>query len=404
MSPLELDTWYKRVPASENAALSLEGTFQTYVSPGKSNPDEMPGKELILGQPLPDELARAVVAHLEANKGTLKEIHAAAQLPFSRYSIDLSRGFATLLPHLAHLKSLNQLMRWEAIQQSAHGNRTEAVRALQSSLAIATSLEQEPVIVSSMVRIALLSAWLRALERVVTEQTLTDLELADLANRLSRTEEASRQAMIRGLVGERAIGLAAFDLDYQSFEGLSGMNGSSSAIFELPGLVKTGLYELRRTLGFKDRDLMFYLNRLGELESALKNDYPAMLRDAQAVSDIVDRAIPQHQIRYLVSAVVLPALSKALQKEAFLAAHLRCARAALAIEQFRLKNNGRLPSPNELVPAFILEWPRDPFTDQPLKYEKLPKGYRIVSGGAAEARKKENPNAKDTWASFTILR
>ena len=84
MSPLELDTWYKRVPASDNAALAFEAAFQTYVSPGKANPDEMPGQKMVLGQPLPDELAQAVAAHLAANRDTIDEIHAAAQLPARR--------------------------------------------------------------------------------------------------------------------------------------------------------------------------------------------------------------------------------------------------------------------------------------------------------------------------------
>ncbi|MGZ8921025.1 MAG: hypothetical protein ACXW3L_08575, partial [Limisphaerales bacterium] len=406
MSPRELDTWYKGVPASENAALAFEAAFQTYVSSGKANPDEMPGHEMVLGEPLPDELAQAVASHLAANRDSIDEIHAAAQLASSRYSIDLSRGFATLLPHLAHLRSLGQLMRWEAIQQSSQGNQTEALRALKSGLAIASSLEEEPIFISSLVRISMVSSWLRGLERVITEQTFTDSELVELLDLLTRTEKAGKLSMTRGMVGERAIGVAAFDLDYQSFEGLSGIGGAvgGGAYLELPYFARAGLYELRRVLGIHDRDLVFYLDRMGELHDALTNDYTGMLQSAQRVTETVERELPKHPFRYLVSGIVLPALSKALQKEAFLAAGLRCARATIAIERLRLQNGGRLPSPSEVVPAFIPEWPRDPFDNRALEYEKLAKGYRIVSAGATAAREKENPKAKNTTVGFTVLR
>lgn len=404
MSPLELDAWYKPVPASGNAALAFETAFQTYVSPGKINPDEMRDQEVVLGEPLPRELAEAVATHLKANRAAIDEIHAAAQLSASRYSIDLTRGFATLLPHLARLRGLNQLMRWEAIQQSADGNRTEAVRALKSGLAIATSLEEEPLLVSSMVRAAILTTWLRALERVVTEHTLTDPELAELFALITRTEEASRRSMMRAMVGERAMGVAAFHVDYKMFEALSAGGAVPGGSPEWPEVLKVGLYELRRSLGFNDRDALFYLRLMNELETALTNDHPVMLQRATAVTQILNQEISKHPIRYMVSGMILPSLSKAIEKESLLAGHLRSARAALAVERFRLQNSGRLPSANELTPTFISEWPRDPFDNRPLEYGKLRLGYEIISAGATAEKEKKNSPGRDTTVGFAVLR
>ena len=401
MSPLELDIWYKRVPASENAGLAFESAFQTYVAPGKPDPNEMSPHEMVLGEPLPHELAQAVATHLAANRATIEEIHAAAQLSASRYSIDLSRGFATLLPHLARLRSLAQLMRWEAIQQSARGDRVEALRALKSGAAIAASLEKEPLLISYMVRIAILNVWLRALEHIVTKHTLTDAELSELTDLLVRAEQAGREVLHRAIVGERAIGVAAFDLDYKTFESISA--GGTSPDAELPDFLRIGLYEFRRAAGMNNRDLAFYLDRLNELENAVTNDHSGILQKAQAVTDTIEQELPKHRLRYLISGMILPSISKAMEKEAFIAAELRCARAALAIERFRLKKSGRLPSPHELVPAFLPAWPLDPFTNDPLEYEKLPVGYQIVSAEGTALREKENTK-KSTAVSFRVLR
>src|SRR5687768_17216060 len=66
VSPGELDLWYRRVPATSNAALAYLEAYSFFVQPGTNNPNEIKVK-LTLGEPLPAELNKAVEAHLAKN-------------------------------------------------------------------------------------------------------------------------------------------------------------------------------------------------------------------------------------------------------------------------------------------------------------------------------------------------
>ncbi|MCC7374760.1 MAG: hypothetical protein IT581_08890 [Verrucomicrobiales bacterium] len=63
---------------------------------------------------------------------------------------------------------------------------------------------------------------------------------------------------------------------------------------------------------------------------------------------------------------------------------LQVARAAVAIERWRLAHAGQIPNSwSDLVPAYLSEVPMDPADDQPLRFIKGPgAGYRVYSCGA----------------------
>jgi hypothetical protein len=72
--------------------------------------------------------------------------------------------------------------------------------------------------------------------------------------------------------------------------------------------------------------------------------------------------------------LMMPASTSAMLKQAKCVALLRVARAALAIERYRLAT-ARLP---DTLPDST---PLDPYTGQPLRYKQLAKGYVVYSVG-----------------------
>jgi hypothetical protein len=100
-----------------------------------------------------------------------------------------------------------------------------------------------------------------------------------------------------------------------------------------------------------------------------------------------------------VTAMFMPAFARAAEVDATIIARLRCARVALAVERFRLKE-GRLPdSLEQLKPAFLEAVPEDPFDGKPLRYKKLGKGYLVYSigpdgadNGGVEDKKEGRPD------------
>ena len=59
---------------------------------------------------------------------------------------------------------------------------------------------------------------------------------------------------------------------------------------------------------------------------------------------------------------------------------VRVARAAIAIERYRLANRGELPATlGGLVPAYLAAIPIDPYSGQPIHYARLADGYQVYS-------------------------
>jgi len=86
---------------------------------------------------------------------------------------------------------------------------------------------------------------------------------------------------------------------------------------------------------------------------------------------------------FVLSGILLPALSKAMERSVTAMAELRAAQAGLAVERYRLANGNRLPdSLSQLVPQYLASVPVDPFDGEPLRYKKSsPKGFVTYSIG-----------------------
>ena len=81
-------------------------------------------------------------------------------------------------------------------------------------------------------------------------------------------------------------------------------------------------------------------------------------------------------------AMFFPSVEKATIKIATQEARRRTAIVAIAAEQYRLANNGRLPEElRDLVTGYLPQIPVDPFDGGPLRFKKLPTGFVVYSIG-----------------------
>jgi hypothetical protein len=396
-SPAELDQYYEPVAPSNNAALLVQAAVRSYVLPQSDlDPSRIPlpaSSEKLL-----PELRGAVASHVDRNKAALDELHAIAEFTESRYPIDLTKGPSTLLPHLAEIKGLAQLLKFEAIHHSASGQRDLAVGALQSGFGLARTLRNEPLLISELVRIASVAIILDALERVVTEHQLTEQELKGLRDALQDAEADSTRGSFRAMVGERASGIAFFTMRPSELVQLGNSGGaarSSGLLFQ------QFAFGAQRLLGLRDRDLKIYLELMEGFANAVTNQLPEALAKTDKLTTEMDLRMQSGFGRLaILSRMLLPAFNKAVAKEAALVTRLRCADLALAVEEFRLAHSGALPNTVvELGSEFLRHLPRDVAVGQPLQYERRPTvGYRISSPAAGAKLKNEKS------ASFNISR
>ena len=152
----DLAAWYPEPPPGENSAELYQQAFEERKQDStdlrkaiEEEREEQNGKAA-----LSEGLREMVRAHLEENAETLRLLHEAAKRPGARHPVDMSKGYATELPHLARLRDAARLLKMQATFAAAEGDTELAVDALLAILATAESLRDEPILISQLVRVA----------------------------------------------------------------------------------------------------------------------------------------------------------------------------------------------------------------------------------------------------------
>ncbi len=390
----ELSDYYP-VPQGQNAAYVYSYAFSYYDDKPASNPtlDKPPlpvvgtGKLPPRGEPLPQDMQAAVSAYLTSNAQALDLLHKAAAIEGCRFDLDWMQGFDMRLPHLANLRQAARLLELQALMKVEQGKPDEAAVALEASFAVAHALRNEPILVSQLVRLAVDSISVAALERVLSRTALTDKQLTDLSTRIV-TEDAL-EPFQRGMAGERCTGHNAF---------LSGIwRGAFQTNGETVGsTVSAVFYGLS---GMEAQDELMYLN----LMSDAVNIGAGTTKDMRERSIALDKKIAQVPKTCFFTRIFVPALPHAYEEQLKSFARLRAAHAAIAVERFRMAN-GRLPdSLDELMLKWLDAVPTDPFDDKPIRYKKLTKGFVTYSVGPDlkdDGGKERDP--KDSTAPYDI--
>jgi len=187
----ELDKSYAFVPANENAALQFIDNYRA-ISPSRNN-HELPvvgNRDLPpLGKPLPKSMVAAIRKHLDANRQSLEAIDESMKLPRSRYPLDLTAGASLLLRHLAETKSAAQILKLHAIFAADEGNCNLAARDIVDQIAVANTLHGEPILISQLVRIAILRIAVSTLENVLYKVDLGSEDLQRISKELQRADQ-----------------------------------------------------------------------------------------------------------------------------------------------------------------------------------------------------------------------
>lgn len=398
----EFDLWYPYVDPKENAALIFTEAASLTRKPVENDPD-LPGVGRspwpLPDTPIPSETRAAIRDHVAKNTEALTTAHKAARLPRSRYPIDLRQGFNTLLPHLAEVKKLTQLLRLETTHHVVEGNVAPALRAAHTGFAAAHSLVGEPLLISELVRIACVAITVPSLELLLGNHPLDDEQLRLLIARLDQAEADSIPSFRRAMAGERAGGISCFQLSPAELGPLLGASGA-------PGFPQA-LLILNRVTGLHARDFQIYLRAFDRIQAAAllppTEAQSEMDRGFQEATDELNSLLGRFMI---ITKSVLPAISGAYQKESRIIAQLRTARTALVIERYRLQQQGNLPeSLDQLVPAYLDAVPIDPADGQPLLLERLEKGFRVTAqASTAQFSKRPNANQSSTSVGFSVTR
>jgi len=363
----ELDKWYNIPENTENGAYTIIDAFSYYNQWDKDKSKSLP----VVGraelptriEPLAEETKALIAQYVADNNEALKLLHAGAAIEHSRYPIDLSAGFETLVPNLSEIRSGVFFLKLEAILHAESGDGKLAVRSAKSCFGIARSLAKEPVTISQLVRAACQGVAVTTIEYCINRIELADEQLAELIECVQNAEQISDMSC--AFVGERCNGISFFKAPESINPDL--ING-------IPFHPVLALY---KAIGMAESDAIIYLDLM---EGYIKSARLPLDKRQEAVKAIDTKLQSTSKVHILLH-VLMPALSRITTIDLRNIAQLRTARVALAIEQYRHAAGGLPNSLTDLTPVYFDTIPKDPFDGNELRYKKLENSFVVYSIG-----------------------
>jgi len=240
-------------------------------------------------------------------------------------------------------------------------------------LKIASTLADEPTVISHLVYNAILKMAVKTTERDLNRRSPSQESCKKLQAGFGRAGETNLLPL--AFVGERALSIPTFRLSWKEIHSFT-QNDEPEVSPRKPQRYLGKPATLIWLTGLFERDLNFYLKTMEKSISLAALPAPESL----VLTNYLESACSIARRRvYILSSMVLPSLSRVIVRELSTQAQIKLAFTALAVERFR-REHGLLPSElRELIPQFLEVVPTDPFDGAPLRYRRLPRGYIIYS-------------------------
>ncbi|MBN1446079.1 MAG: hypothetical protein JW957_08245 [Candidatus Omnitrophica bacterium] len=285
---------------------------------------------------------------------------------------ELGEGAGIMLPHLAKLRGAARLLAARAKIESESGNIDNALDHTLICFRTAKSLSYEPILISSLVRIAIGSIAISILQEIVNKG---EAEIGFYEEALHEIKKEKESFIVSfGLQGEGILG------------GLWVYNRISKGLikdtFELFHLFGTDTKLEKKNelisayLPFAENDIVFYLQTISKFILLAKDPY-WKARDELRKTDESIHALDEEE--YFISRRILPALSRVNLQEARFDALLGAAEIGIENRIYREKHGKFADSLSQLTPEILPSLPLDPFTGKDYIYRRTNKGFIVYS-------------------------
>ncbi len=401
----ELDRWYNMPEGAKNGADVYMAAFSNYVEWESDDLRALPivGKASLPArtQPLDDSTRQLVEKFLTENEKALTFLHEAASVEHCRYPIDLTKDLVDLMggpgspaSWVEDLRAGTRLLRLEALSHCENQNPDEALESIRANFALARFIGA-PLLIHRLVHNSVQSRTYKSIDRILNRMQLTDEQLLSLSAWIK--ESRSDEGYIKALVGERCIGLSAFQGPVGQATDLIGSGGKAS-------ILMLGFWKM---LGLHYRDALGYIGLMREYLDAMELPSDERL----LVFDSIQEDVNNGKRGGLLTRLIWPALARTLEIDTRCTAEALAAQTALAIERYRLAQ-GHLPESLEnLVPACMEVVPKDPFDGRSLRYFTRENGFVVYSigddltdnGGAERDSQKRDRRGKPLPWDITFI-
>ena len=253
----------------------------------------------------------------------------------------------------------------------AEGRCQGALRSCRAILNAGRSLDDEPFLISQLIRIACISIACDAVERTLALGEPPPGDLAHLQELLEMEEK--HPTLVVGLRGERAVMHAVF----------TGLSDGSISATSLAATVSGGApssWEVMLTgWSYKSMAGREHPHML-ELMGRMIDNARLPPHEQAAAEKLVDAEVKSLSGGALTRQLV-PAVNKVAEATRRKLAYVRCLKTLVAVERHRQATEAWPARLEELTPKLIASVPLDPYDGKPLRYRRVKDGVIVYSVG-----------------------
>lgn len=360
---------YGEVAGADNAALKLAPLYDDIVAADDRLYRLGMVTWSVLAEPhkaMSEEDFAKLEAFIQENGPLYDAIDAATESGQARIKQVFYWANRNYIEHLMQIGAVSRVVLARALYEADRGNGPEAASAIRSIVSTANLLAPEPRLLSQLTRISVIESVPFLVERSVDRGIPDPERLGALQEALQDAEHSD--ALWLALVGER---LQRLD-EPMNWKWIS----------ELPTTIRWALWSASHIPGGTAWLEAEYISVMSELVDAAKLPPWERRQQFERIVQRVEIQSPLHTWRYgtVYAAAVGPLYAHLPSYLDETTAHLRCARLAAALLEYRHEFGG-LPDPGEVPPNLAERWPTDPFTGEPLRYELTDNGFLVYSVG-----------------------
>jgi hypothetical protein len=314
--------------------------------------------------------ARDVLFALQKFDPILAELRVASERPAAVYSIHPEHDLGAQMVMFGVMKTMAQTAYLHALANLEAGNSADAMADVRFMFRLGQALRGEPMLISHLVRIAILNIALQPVRQGLAKHRWSDAQLQELQGMLLSDDLlADYGRMMRGerafgneLMGQNIAGnFGAMDRQNAGFKFL--------AVFSPRGLLYQNQIAINRT---------HEQTTLRAVDAVAHRVYPERC-NTNAFMAALGRRTPYNVLGWML----FPAFQKVFGRFAYTQNGFDQAAIACALERHRLAR-GQFPESLEaLVPQFMEKIPGDIIGGQPLHYRRTDDPPSQGSGAAS---------------------
>ena len=313
----------------------------------------------------------------------------AAAMPQCSFPHKLQDPYAGALPQLPMLRQLARLMHQQAQQEAQDGQSGPALSDTRAIFQISHHVATEPSLIGWLTAVSVESVGYRTLDEILAQVKLNPTQGRAVLHDLPSTDWS--QALNHAMLGERAMGLWAFEIFHNDPATLPArLSSSPGEPYQRPSLIARCFIRLLSLIWspMSKLDEIQYLRFMQrttthDLQPPFAAQTTASIEAEDHAIEAEDHAIPAYA---LITRIIAPVYSRVLVNLDRIEALSQLAEVAVAINVYRTAKGHYPATLKDAEATWGQPLPLDPYSHQPFIYHLQGANFSSYSVG---------PNGKD---------